>query len=124
MKKGAFGGKEAAFGCGSGVTSPHNGLRGNNCQSGQRRYVCAFSSLSPFFCIFSTSITLNSVQKNCSLLSPDSLPIAMMTTRVIHPSLNWFLLHPLQAAVLVSTSCVFSHSNCVYCVTHEDIALI
>lgn len=87
-------------------------------------FVLSLRCLPFFFCIFSTSITLNSVQENCSFLSLDSLPIAMTTTRVIHPNLNWFLLYPLQAAVLVSTSCVFSHSNCVYCVTHEDIAPI
>lgn len=40
--------------------------------------------------VFSTSITLNSVQENCSFLSLDSLPIAVMTTCAIHPSLNWF----------------------------------
>lgn len=40
--------------------------------------------------IFSTSITLNSVQEHCSFLSLGSLLIAMMTTCVFHPGLNWF----------------------------------
>lgn len=94
-KVSAFGGKEVAFGYGSSVMSPHSGLRGHNCQSGQRRYVCAFSSLSSLFCPLASHASTPISQKCPPYFLPPSPSILFRRTVAFYPltpcPLLWWL---------------------------------